>query len=214
MAASNHAMRPSSWGWTDLLIAKRNQCLLERWNLCNGVWNDHLIGIAHNDFREWELSVLTWTYSKYVIRILSFVYLFYNHRYRFCQTVHVININRQYGGCFTNVSRALHNNLANIYNAENDIYGENFKLKLCTCAQSMALGTRTKCQLEIRIRSTISAVHKIRENILESSRNVSETTQVHGLSLIQAWTNKHVPNKVWDEIAYLSLNFNGATVEV
>ena len=40
------------------------------------------------------------------------------------------------GGCFTNVSRALQNNLAKIYNARNHIYGENFKLKLCTCAQS------------------------------------------------------------------------------
>ena len=36
------------------------------------------------------------------------------------------------GGCFTNVSRALQNNLAKIYNARNNIYAENFKLKLCT----------------------------------------------------------------------------------
>ena len=33
------------------------------------------------------------------------------------------------GGCFTNVSRALQNNLAKIYNARNNIYAENFKLK-------------------------------------------------------------------------------------
>ena len=74
------------------------------------------------------------------------------------------------------ISRALQNNLAKIHNARNHIYVENFKLKLCMCAQSMALGTRTKFQLEILIRSTISAIHKFRENILESSRNVSETT--------------------------------------
>ena len=80
------------------------------------------------------------------------------------------------GGCFTNVSRALQNNLAKIYNARNHIYGENFKLKLCTCAQSMALGTSANFQLEILKRSAISAIHKFRENILESSRNVSETT--------------------------------------
>ena len=92
-------------------------------------------------------------------------------------------------GCFTNVSRALQNNLAKIYNANNNIYGENFKLKLCTCAQSMALGTRTKFQLEILIRSAISAIHKFRENILESSRNVSETTP---------WiTGTHFTNHVW-----------------
>ena len=46
-------------------------------------------------------------------------------------------------------------------------------MKLCTCAQSMALVTRTTFQLEILIRSTMSAIHKFRENILESSRNVT-----------------------------------------
>ena len=80
------------------------------------------------------------------------------------------------GGCFTNVSWALQNNLAKIYNARNDIYGENFKLKLCMCVQSMALGTRTKCQLEIRIRNTISAIHTFQESILESLQNISGTT--------------------------------------
>ena len=63
-----------------------------------------------------------------------------------------------------------------IHNGRNHIYGENFKLKLCMCAQSMALGTRTKLPLEILIRSTISAIHKFWKNILESSLNVSETT--------------------------------------
>ena len=85
---------------------------------------------------------------------------------------------RDPGGCFTNVSRALQNNLAKIYNARNHIYYENFKLKLCTCAQSMALGTRTKYQLEIVTKGKISAIHKFRENILESSRNVNETPPV------------------------------------
>ena len=79
------------------------------------------------------------------------------------------------GGCFFNVSRALQNNLAKTYNARNHIYGENFKLKLCTCALSMALGTRIKFQLEIIISCTLSAIQKFGENILESSRNVSET---------------------------------------
>ena len=80
------------------------------------------------------------------------------------------------GGCFTNDSRAPQNNLAKIYNARNYICYENSKLKRCTCVQSMAWGTRTKFQLEILIRSAISAIHKFRENILESSPNVSETT--------------------------------------
>ena len=80
------------------------------------------------------------------------------------------------GGCFTNVSRALQNNLAKIHNARNHSYVENFKLKFCTRAQSMALGTRAKFQHAVFIRSTISAIYTFRENIMESSRNVSETT--------------------------------------
>ena len=39
----------------------------------------------------------------------------------------------------------------------------------------MALGTRTKFQLEIITKRTISDIYKFRENILESSRYVSET---------------------------------------
>ena len=80
------------------------------------------------------------------------------------------------GGCFTNVSRVPQNILAKIHNTRNYIYGENFNLKICTGAQSRALGTRTKFQLEILNTSTIYAIHKFRNNFLESSRNVSETT--------------------------------------
>ena len=36
----------------------------------------------------------------------------------------------------------------------------------------------------------------------------------HGLTLIPAWITNHLPGKVWDEITYPFLNFNGATVEV
>ena len=73
---------------------------------------------------------------------------------------------RESGGCFTNILQALQNNGIKIYNARNHIFGENFKLKLCMCAQSDALGTRTKFQLEIFIRITISKIQKFRENIL------------------------------------------------
>ena len=45
-----------------------------------------------------------------------------------------------------------------------------------TCAQSMALGTRTQFQLEILTISVIYGIVYFRENILESSRYVSETT--------------------------------------
>ena len=36
----------------------------------------------------------------------------------------------------------------------------------------------------------------------------------HGLTLIPTWKSYHLPGKVWDEITYPFLNFNGATVEV
>ena len=36
----------------------------------------------------------------------------------------------------------------------------------------------------------------------------------HGLTLISAWISNYMANKVWDEITYPFLNFNGATVEV
>ena len=62
--------------------------------------------------------------------------------------------------CFTNISQVLQNNLSKIYQARIHIYGENFKLKLYTCAQSMALGTRTNFQLEILMQNTNSAIHK------------------------------------------------------
>ena len=36
----------------------------------------------------------------------------------------------------------------------------------------------------------------------------------HGLTLIPAWINNYIHYKVWDEITYPFLNFNGCTVEV
>ena len=80
------------------------------------------------------------------------------------------------GGCFTNVSRALQNILSKFVYYLNRISYENFKLKLCTCAQSHALGTRTKFQFEILSINVISDIVYFREIILGCSRNVSETT--------------------------------------
>ena len=45
------------------------------------------------------------------------------------------------------------------------------------CAQSHALGTHTKFRLEILTLNVISSIIDFREIILESSRNVSETTR-------------------------------------
>ena len=35
-----------------------------------------------------------------------------------------------------------------------------------------------------------------------------------GLNLIPAWINSYIDYRMWDEITYPFLNFNGATVEV
>ena len=80
------------------------------------------------------------------------------------------------GGCFTNVSRALQNILLKFMYCRNSTCDENFKLKLRMCGQSHALGTRTKFQLKILTINVISGVVYFRGIILDSSRNVSETT--------------------------------------
>ena len=53
------------------------------------------------------------------------------------------------GGCFTNVSQALQDILSKFVYCRNHTSYENFKLKFCMCAQSMALDTHTKFQLHI-----------------------------------------------------------------
>ena len=78
--------------------------------------------------------------------------------------------------CFTNISRALQIILSKFVFCRNRISYEHFKLKLCTCSQSMALGTRTKFRLEILTIHVIFGIVYFREIILENSRNVSETT--------------------------------------
>ena len=79
------------------------------------------------------------------------------------------------GGCFTNVSRALQIFLSKFVYRKNRTSYENFKLKLCMCAQSHALGTHTKFQLEILTINRIFGIVYFRKISLESSRNVSET---------------------------------------
>ena len=83
---------------------------------------------------------------------------------------------RDPGRYLTNVSRALQDIISKFVYYWNRTSYENFKLKLCTCAQSHALGTRTKFQLEIITESLIFDIVYFPEIILKSSRNVSETT--------------------------------------
>ena len=124
-------------------------------------------------------GVMMWTWLIWLLDQIEF------NSYQFCYIIEKQTCDS--GGCFTNSSWALKNNLAKLYYARNHIYGENIKLKLCACAQSKALGTRTKFQLEILIRSMISAIHILWENIFKSSQNVSETNPWFPLSQ-ENWT--------------------------
>ena len=80
------------------------------------------------------------------------------------------------GGCFTKLLTALQSILSKFVYCGNNTCYANFKLKLCTCAHSHTLGTRTKFQLEILTINVIFGIVYFRKIILESSRNVSETT--------------------------------------
>ena len=79
-----------------------------------------------------------------------------------------------YLGVVSQTYRKLSKVISRKYTMPDYNYDENFKLKLCTCAQSMASGTHTKFQLAILTRSTICAIHNFQENVLECSRD-SET---------------------------------------
>ena len=88
------------------------------------------------------------------------------------------------GGCFTNLSRALQSILSKFVYCGNSTCYANFKLKLCTCAQSYVLGTRTKFVLEILTIIVIFGIVYFRDISLESLRNVSETTP----RMVKEWT--------------------------
>ena len=81
----------------------------------------------------------------------------------------------EWPGCYFTVLRALQNIISKFMHYRNRTPYENFKLQLCTSAQSHALGTRTKFQLEIFTIKEISGILYFCKIILENSWNVSET---------------------------------------
>ena len=109
----------------------------------------------------WALALVRWIQDAMLV-------MWYEGQNNYCQIGP--------GGCFTNTSWALQNILSQFVYRRNRTSYENFKLKLCMCAQSHALGTHTKFRLEILSLNVISSIVDFREIILESSRNVSETT--------------------------------------
>ena len=92
-------------------------------------------------------------------------------------------------GCFTNVSRALQNILSKFVYCRNRTSYEGFKLKLCTCVQSHALGTCVKFQLEIPTMHVLPGIVYFRDIISESSWNVGETIPKN-----QIFNSEQIPN--------------------
>ena len=88
--------------------------------------------------------------------------------------LHLHWLSTRHQGCFTNSSWAPPDILSKCVYCRNRISYENVNLKL-TCAQSYALVSRTKFQLEILTINMIYDIVYFREIILENSRNVSET---------------------------------------
>ena len=107
------------------------------------------------------------------------------------------------GGWFTNILPALQNILSKFMYCKYHTSYENFKLKLCSCAQDHALDTRTKFQFEILTINVICGIVYFRNIILENSQNATETTP---------WSN-HMPSKVCDEITIYSRTLMAAPLK-
>ena len=145
-------------------------CCFDMCKICNWFSRDHFYAIHMPAFFIFCFVCKFWAV---VLNLINDFTL--SSYFCWCPPLSHIGSQDSPGGCFTKTSRAHQNNLAKMYN-HNHIYGDNFKLKLCMCTQNIALGTHSKFQLEILLRSMISVIHKFRENILESSQNVIETT--------------------------------------
>ena len=124
------------------------------------------------------------------------------HTYQHINTCVITSFVDYPGGCFTNISPALQNILSKFVYCRNNTCDENFKLKLCTCSQSHSLGTHTKFHLEIPTITVISDIVYFREIILESLRNVNETTPCT-YDDIMAWKCFCLTGPLWGESIYL-----------
>ena len=79
------------------------------------------------------------------------------------------------GCCFTNVWQAFQNNLMKILQCQKSHLWWEFQAEtMCVCSKH-SFGQTFKLQLEILIKSMISAMQKFEENILESLWNLSDT---------------------------------------
>ena len=64
---------------------------------------------------------------------------------------------------------------------------------------------------------SVSIIRRVRSKVMMLHVNTIPAWGLfyyHGLTLIPAWISNYIHYKVWDEITYAFLNFNGATVEV
>ena len=68
--------------------------------------------------------------------------------------------------------------------------------------------------IDVAIYPCHKSKHWISQSLISVRRCPQGPLYLHGLTLIPAWISNHIPSKVWDEIPYPFLNFNGYTVEV
>ena len=140
------------WGWDQIIV------ILQATFSISAIWQFYEISFSYFDANVIEFS--SYKNKAALIHVIACHYVKYNMP----------------GAFFTNPSWALKNILSKFVYCRNHTLDENLKLKLCTCAHSMALGTHTKFQLEILTISVIPGIAYFCMIVLESSWNVSETT--------------------------------------
>ena len=141
---------------------------------------------------KFELNILNCSFNKMQGKVL------FAEGLPFCTGLNVL-LHWDAGGCFTNVLWAPQNILSKFVYCKNHTSFENFKLKLCKCAQNHALGTRKKFQLEIPTVNVISGIIYFHKIILESLWNIIETTP-WSLSLMHEYANFRCANLILSQV--------------
>ena len=128
------SQRPVTWSFDvyfDLCLNKR---LSKQWW---GWWFVMPLRSLWHDCNIWgTLWLSTWCQDSIdQVQVRCKIFKCWSHRYTELKFCHHCAC-RCPEGCFTTISRALQNNITKKPNTKNHIYAENFKLKLCMCAQS------------------------------------------------------------------------------
>ena len=60
---------------------------------------------------------------------------------------------------------------------------------------------------------SIGLVYRDTASVITVAADLPGPLYQHSVTLIPAWISNYMPGKLWGEITYPSLNFNGRTVE-